>query len=91
MLDIIINVICGRAKRRHLYDLATETNMRKSKAPANEPAIAKQRTHFVRRGIRRYVKVLGMQIEHRITHTAANQKRLISRLIESVKDLQCAF
>jgi len=78
-------------KCRDLDDLATVAHMRKAEAPTNQAAVTEQRLDLFRRRARCDIEVLGVQLEHGIAHTAANEEGLVARLVQSVQNLECAL
>ena len=93
LVTMVVVVFTERTcpESRDLDDLATEADMRQAKPPADQPAIAEQPLNLVRRCIGRDIKILGMQLEHRVTHTASNEEGLVTRLVQSVQNLECAL
>ena len=50
-----------------------------------------KRQDLLWRRIGRDVEVLGMQVQHGITHAATNEKRLVASLVQPVEYFQRAF
>ena len=66
-------------------------DMCQTKPSTDQTAIAKQTTNVLRMRIGGDVEILRMIIEEQIPDTAANQKRLITGILQTVKDFQCAL
>ena len=62
-------------------DLPTESDMCQPEPPPDQSAIAEQSFDLLGMSVRCDIEVLGMQLEQRIAHPAAHQKRLKSRFM----------
>ena len=82
--NVVVLVNGGGPKGRYFDDLAAESHMCEPEPPADEPAIAEQSPHLVRRRVGRNVEVLRVQAEQCIPHTAADQEGLVTGLVQSV-------
>ena len=65
--------------------------MGQTETATDQPAIAEQCLDLIGRRIGRDVEILGMQLEHRVTHAAANEEGLVACLVQSVQNLECAL
>ncbi len=89
-MTIAAAVVAGAAKRRDFDDLAAEHDVRKSKAAADQTAVAEQAAHLLGRRVGRDVEILRVAAEQEIAHCAADQKRLITGLVQPVQHAQRA-
>jgi hypothetical protein len=88
---IVILMICCGTKSRNLDDLATETYVSQPETPADQTAIAKQGPYLLGRRIRRDIEIFGVQLQYRVAHAAADEKCLISGLVQPVQHFQRAI
>ena len=91
MSVIVIRVIGSCSKCRNFNNLPTKTNVGQPESPADQATIGEQSPNLIRCRIGGNVKILGMQHQHCIAHTPAHQERLVSRLVQPIKDFQRAF
>ena len=87
-LDILAFRRRRGAESRHFDDFVAEMHMRQAKAPADQAAIAKQPPHLFRQRIGRHVEVFRRNAQEQVAHRPADQKSLITRLFEAIKDFQ---
>jgi hypothetical protein len=80
-----------RPERSHLDDLPSEMYVCKPETPSDQAAVAKQLADFLRGCIRGHVEILGMSSQHQVAHGTANQAGLVTRLVQSVKHLECGL
>ena len=88
---VVVFMIRGSPESGDLNDLPTKTNMRQPESTPYQAAIAELRADLLGRGVGRYIEVLGMQLQHGIAHTTADQKCLVTRLMQSIQDFQCGL
>ena len=79
----------GGAECRNLDDLVTEANVRETKAPADQAAIAEQPPHFLGRRIGRDVEILRLDADQEVAHAAADEERLEAGVLQPVQHLEC--
>ena len=91
MRNIISLMYRGGSTRSHLDDFSAEPNMRKAKSPSDQTAVVKKRAHLLRCRISSDIKILGMKVKQGVTHTAADQERLVAGFMQPVQHLQRAL
>jgi hypothetical protein len=72
---VIVAAVAGGAKRRHLDDVAPETDMRKPEPPPDQAAVAEQLFHLLRMRVRDDVEILRMAVEQQVAHASADNER----------------
>jgi len=90
-IDMLVITICRGPERCNFDNLTAKADMRQSEPSSNQTTIAEQGPDLFGVRVSRNIEVLRMQLEQRITHSAAYQKRLKSRLVQPVQDFERAL
>ena len=64
-------------------------HVREAKAPADQPAAAEGPLDLLGPRIGGDIEILRREAEQKIAHAAADQQRLVTRVLESVQHVQC--
>lgn len=86
-----VRIIMRITKGGDLDDIPAISHVNYTKTATDYARITKQAMHLFRAGIGGHVKILGVTVEQKISHGTAYQVSGITRLVQSVKNLQGIF
>jgi hypothetical protein len=91
LVDAVVFVDLGvrGAKRRDLDDLVAETDVREVKAAADQSTVTEDAPDVLGVRIGGNVEILRLHVEQQVAHGAADEERLMARILEPVEHFQC--
>ena len=60
--------------------------MRQTETSADQPAVAEEALDLLRQRVGRDIEILGLQADHQVADTTADQKGRESRLAQAIED-----